>query len=176
MKAIHVLVFTLSLSFVAMQPAAAQADSTTTALHARLSALTRLRELASGNCEDYIRLTYPGVIAYYGGVEGYRHHCQHLAASRAEMPSIDVIQMVRVDNGWQSVIRKTVNTLCDGRSAHVITYLVGISGIDGDNWSFVDLDMNTADDLVLMMPGVSPGIVVPQRELIFEQQALARKN
>src|SRR5690606_28201206 len=91
---------------------------------AQLFADSMINSLHTGDIEHYLRLSYPGVVSYYGGKNSFLHHLRRSRENtRTEylMPSdkTELIQLINDDAEWQSVIKKTTRTTIDGRNATI---------------------------------------------------------
>ncbi len=120
---------------------------------------------------DYLELSYPGVVDYYGGKKGFLESLRRtrpIAREAAEQPiTLELLQLHHQDNEWQCVVRKTRSVRIDNRRARVISYMVGQSGDGGHHWKYVDVAYNSPENLGYIMPDIFRALVVPQRQIIF---------
>ena len=70
---------------------------------------------------------------------------------------------------WQCVIKKIRETTIDDKKAHVVSYLVGQSKDEGQNWKFFDVAFNSVENVIYIMPDIFPTLAIPQRQVIFEK-------
>jgi hypothetical protein len=180
MKALKTYVFVLVLSCAGI-PAAAQSDTSTAIQRAILFADSLDNAFRYGNWNDFIDLSYPGIVRYYGGKEGFREYIERARSISASMleekkGKIELVQIVKNIREWQCVVRKTRETIIDGRKAAVISYMVGQSKDEGVNWKYFDVAYNSVENVIYIMPDMFDKLSIPQRQIIFEKEQLARKN
>ncbi len=177
MKALKTVVFCLALSCV-MHSANAQSDSAVAAQRALSFADSFSKSFRYSEWDDYISLSCPGVIKYYGGREGYK---QYVIRARAtcnvqQKEKMELIQLINDIREWQCVVRRTRETVIDGRKAEVISYLVGQSKDEGLNWKYFDVAYNSVENVIYIMPDIFDRLAIPQRQIIYEKEQLARKD
>lgn len=177
MKALKTYVLLLAL-FCARAPAIAQSDSAVAIRQAILAAEKLDNAFIHDNWTEYISISYPGIVQYYGGAEAYRDHLRRARsmAGAAGIDRVEPVQLLRQGQEWQCVMRKTVSTSIDGRNAEVVSYLVGQSKDKGKTWVYFDVAYNTGENLVLIMPDMFDKLSIPSREIVFEKDDLAKKN
>lgn len=149
----------------------AQEDAASAGKRAIIFADSLLKSFNHNNLDRYTDLSYPGVISYYGGKKNFREYLQRAKALNIS-PSADnlaIFQLVNDHNEWQCVIEKTCATLIDGKKATIVSYLVGQSKDEGHSWKFFDVALNSAGNLVYIMPDISESLTVPQRRVLFEK-------
>jgi hypothetical protein len=130
-----------------------------------------LASYRNNDLDKYTDLSYPGVISYYGGNKNFREYVQRVRALNSSSTSnmITLIQLVHNANELQCVIQKTSEAIIDGRKAEIVTYIIGQSKDEGQTWKFFDVASNAPGNLVYIMPDMSERLVVPQRQIIFQQ-------
>lgn len=120
---------------------------------------------------DYLNLTCPGMVNYYGGRKGfleYLRRSRSLAGDlEAQSMAIELVQLHQDNHEWQCVIRKSRDTRIDDRPARVISYMVGQSTDGGRNWKYVDIAHNSRESLGYIMPDIFSALVIPQRQIVF---------
>jgi len=112
----HVLLLAL---FCARIPAMAQSDSAAVLRQAVSFADSLDNAFNRDNWKDYIALSYPGIVQYYGGAEAFRDHLRRskALAGITGKNKVEPVQLLRQEREWQCVMRKTACTSIDGRNA-----------------------------------------------------------
>ncbi|MBA4166605.1 MAG: hypothetical protein H0X41_03515 [Chitinophagaceae bacterium] len=180
MKALKTAVFLLALS-CAGASAAAQSDNAVAARRALLFADSLNNAFRYNKWNEFINLSYPGVVRYYGGAEGFREYIKRARSVNSSIVEekkerIELLQLVNDIREWQCVIRKTRETIIDGRKADVISYMVGQSKDTGQSWKYFDVAYNSVENVIYIMPDISDKLFIPERQIIFERDQLTKKN
>jgi hypothetical protein len=180
MKALKSIAFLSALCFSALL-AAAQNDNSIVTSRALLFADSLNHAFRSNNFQEYIAISYPGVIKYYGGTRDFREYIERTTErnnSTADLNAekTDLVQLEKNKNEWQCVVQKTQETIIDGRKAWVVSYMIGQSKDEGDTWKYFDVAYNSSENLVYIMPDIFDNLSIPQRQIIFENNQLARKQ
>jgi hypothetical protein len=180
MKAVKTLVFivTFSLSFSYSN---AQSDTAIATERALFYADSLLKCYRYNNLESYTDLSYPGVIKYYGGKKNFQEYIRRARAINEsvleeEPEKIKLIQILNDIREWQCVIRKARETIIDGKKATIISYLVGQSKDEGQNWKFFDVAFNSVENVIYIMPDIFDTLAIPQRQVVFEKSSVAKKR
>lgn len=120
---------------------------------------------------DYLDLTCPGMVSYYGGRKGFLEYLRRSRALAGDLDkqsmAIELVQLHEDGQEWQCVIRKFRETRIDDRPVRVISYLLGQSTDGGNNWKYVDIAYNSRENLVYIMPDIFSVLVIPQRQIVF---------
>lgn len=178
MKTLRLLVL-LFLLYTPCVQLKAQADTSLSAQRALLFADSLLNAFRCNNLNQYIALSYPGIIKYYGGKNSFLEFVQRArmmvgsSTRQAMHEKIAIIQLQRHSLEWQCVVRKTAETLIDGRKAQVVSYMVGQSTDDGLSWTYFDVALNSVEHLIYIMPDIFDTLSIPQRQVIFEKNVVA---
>jgi type IV secretory pathway TraG/TraD family ATPase VirD4 len=159
----------------------AQTDTAIATGRALVFADSLLKSFRYNNIEQYIRLSYPGVIKYYGGRKNFQEfilRARTINSSSGENSTekIRVIQMMNDISEWQCVIEKSYETTIDGKKAVVISYLIGQSKDEGQNWKFFDVAFNSVENVIYIMPDIFDTLAIPQRQVVYEKTNLASKR
>lgn len=122
--------------------------------------------------ETYLNLSYPGAVKYYGGKNGFLTHVSRARGNYKDslQEGPETLKILQIENDileWQCVVERTRTTIQNGRKAHIITYLVGQSKDDGSNWKFVDVAMNSVENLIYIMPDIFTNLAIPQRHTVY---------
>ncbi len=155
----------------ALSNANAQSDSSFASRRALLFADSLLDAFRSNNLDQYLNISYPGVIKYYGGQHQFREYIQRTRAISGNEQMREACELVQLkgDNGeWQCVVKKTKETAVDGKKAKVISYLVGQSKDEGNTWKYFDVAYNSVDNIVYIMPDIFTTLAIPQRQVVFD--------
>jgi hypothetical protein len=160
----------LNTAIFCFTTAHSQVNSRSASDRAIIFADSFLASYRNNDLDKYTDLSYPGVISYYGGNKNFREYVQRVRALNSSTSNkITVIQVVHNANELQCVIQKTSEAIIDGRKAEIITYIIGQSKDEGQTWKFFDVASNAPGNLVYIMPDMSERLVVPQRQIIFQQ-------
>lgn len=121
------------------------------------------------NFDEYINISYPGVIKYYGGKHQFKEYITRARTivSDAGVENIELLQLENNDREWQCVIKKTRAATIDNKPATVVSYLVGQSKDDGLNWKYFDVAFNSVQNIIYIMPDVFDNLAIPQRQIVF---------
>ena len=168
MKAVKtfVLITAACFSFTAIQ---AQQNISAVSERAIIFADSLLKSFRYNNFDQYTDLSYPGVISYYGGKKNFREYVQRsrIISYGITSENLKLIQILNDISEWQCVVEKTSETLIDGKKAQIISYMVGQSKDEGQNWTFFDVAFNPVDNLVYIMPDIFERLSIPQRQVVF---------
>ena len=151
----------------------------------REKALTTVSKLVKSfkyeEWEQYVQLSYPGVVKYYGGKNGYLNHVQN--ARRFYKDSLqeadEELKIIQLENDileWQCVVQKTRETFINGNKAKQVTYLVGQSKDDGETWKFFDVAHNTVENVIYIMPDIFSNLAIPQKSVVVLNENFANNN
>lgn len=173
-------VFLLAIACAAL-PASAQSDTSFATRRAILFADSLDNAFRYNEWNEYVNLSYPGVVRYYGGNDGFREYIRRARSVNSsivgeEKEEIELLQIVNEMKEWQCVVKKMRETIIDGRKAEVISYMVGQSKDEGRSWKYFDVAYNSAENVVYIMPDISDKLLIPQRQIIFEKDQLVKKN
>ena len=136
--------------------------------------------IRKGHQDDYVALSYPGIVRYYGGKQGYQKFIERSGKINAgniaeKKEKLEFLQMVSEEAEWQCVLKKTRETFIDGRKAEIISYMVGQSKDNGLTWKYIDVAYNSSENLVYIMPDIFGKLSIPQRQIIFEKDPVVKK-
>ena len=153
--------------------AGAQADSTFASQRALLFADSLVNAFRYNNLDQYVNISYPGVIKYYGGKHQFKEYISRtraVMASSLEEPleKCEIIQLLNDMSEWQCVIRKSRETMVDGKKAQIISYLVGQSKDEGNTWKYFDVAYNSVENVIYIMPDIFDRLAIPQRQVVFD--------
>lgn len=148
------------------------------AQRALLFADSLLNAFRYNDLNQYIELSYPGIIKYYGGKNSFLEFVQRArmmgnSPRRDIHEKIEIVQLQHHSREWQCVVKKTIESLIDGRKAQVVSYMVGQSKDEGQTWRYFDVALNSVENLVYIMPDIFDTLSIPQRQVIFEKNVVA---
>jgi hypothetical protein len=135
------------------------------------------------NWSAYADLVPSSVIKYYGGKEGYitqigKLRPRTVSEIEEESPELKVLQLATQNSQWQCVIRQSRYFHKEDKKYHFITYFIGQSTDDGDNWKFFDVSYTTVAKINYMFPEIfgelalqEPVILTPEQEAAAQQAA-----
>lgn len=180
MKALKTLVFLFMLSF-AFTSLQAQSDKNTASQRALIYADSLLNAFRDNNLNLYIEMSYPGIVSYYGGRKNFEKYILRERAGignelQAAPEKTELLQIVKAKKEWQCVIKKTCKTNIDGRKASIVSYLVGQSKDKGQSWKYFDVAINSVENVAYIMPDIFSEIAIPQRQVIFEKDQVAKNQ
>lgn len=129
----------------------------------------------SSDWKAYNQLSYPGVVKYYGGPNGFNAHIQrarqYYGDTLLENPeTVKLIQLLNDYDEWQCVMEKTRDTYSGVKRMQIRTYIVGISADDGKSWTFFDASFNSLESIPYIMPNVFGMLAIPQRQVLYPDQ------
>ncbi len=170
MKAVKTFVL-ITAACISLTKIQAQQNTSAVSARAILFADSLLKSFHHNNFDQYTDLSYPGVISYYGGKKNFREYIQRsrIISEGISSENLKLVQILNNTSEWQCVVEKTSETLIDGKKAQVISYLVGQSVDEGQNWTFFDVAINPVDNVVYIMPDIFERLSIPQRQVIFEK-------
>lgn len=151
----------------------AQTDSEQASQKAITVASKLINSFKFAEWDQYLAMSYPGVVKYYGGRTGYLNYVQafrnRYKDSLQENP--ETVRILQIENDvmeWQCVVEKVRETYFNGRRGKVISYLVGQSKDDGNNWQFFDVAQNSVENVIYIMPDIFSNLTIPQRTIKLE--------
>ena len=168
MKAVKTLVFITAL-FFSFNHLQAQSNADSASKRAILFADSLLKSFRTGNFNQYTELSYPGVISYYGGRKNFTEYVQRSKTIHPDIMSenLKLVQIINDIAEWQCVVEKTTESMIDGKKARIISYMVGQSKDEGQNWKFFDVALNSVDNVVYIMPDIFNTLSIPQRQVVY---------
>lgn len=177
MKAMKTLFFIFSLFTVAVSHA--QFDTVVASQRALIFADSLLNAFRYNNSDEYASLSYPGVIKYYGGIKGFEDYVQraremNTGITQEAKEKTEIIQILNHVRECQCVVRKTRETLIDGKKAFIISYMVGQSKDEGQTWRYFDVAFNSVENVIYIMPDIFDALAIPQRQVIFGKEQMAK--
>lgn len=180
MKTIRALALLLAIGSLCNR-ATAQSDSSVVAGHALLYADSLVRCAFFENWNNYLELSLPSAIKYYGGKDGFQDHVNtmyyHKDITWDEKPEkTRLITLMNDGDRWQTVIEKIRSTFVDQRKAKLYSYLIGQSYDDGLTWKYVDVGFNTNQNLIYIVPDIFGMLPVPQGKTVFEDEVVAEQQ
>ena len=114
---------------------------------ALLYADSLVKAFYSHNISQYISLSYPGAVLFYGGKSGFERFLEtvmYSAQNVDSLPRTGLHQLVKEEDGvWQCVVEKISNELVDGKKATIRNFMVGRSHDNGKTWSFFEPALTT---------------------------------
>ena len=176
MKSLKTFVFLMALT-CACTLASAQSGSQLITQRAILFADSLNNAFTRSDWNGYLDLSYPGVVSYYGGRENFTEYISRARSfTGSAEDKTELLQIVNDNSEWQCVVKKTNETVIDGRKAEVISYMVGQSKDGGKSWRYFDVAYNSVSNLGYIMPDIFSTLSIPQRQVVFEKDGLARQN
>lgn len=146
-----------------------QSDSSLASQRALLYADKLTAAFHDNNLDEYLNISYPGVITYYGGKHQFREYIQRARALCGnELEKCELVQLENDNAEWQCVVRKMSETEVDGKKAKIISYLVGQSKDHGNTWKYFDVAYNSVDNIAYIMPDIFNTLSIPQRQVVFD--------
>jgi hypothetical protein len=172
MKALKSSAFVIAIC-CAVFNASAQADSIFASKRALLFADSLVSAFRQNNLDQYLNISYPGVIKYYGGKNQFREYISRTravsgGAQEEQGEKCELIQLMNDMGEWQCVVKKTRETTVDGKKAKVISYLVGQSKDQGSTWKYFDVAYNSVENVIYIMPDIFDRLSIPQRQVVFD--------
>ena len=139
------------------------------------------KEYALENWDHYVALTYPGVIKYFGGKDGFLENVAkqrlYLADSIIEtIEHLEVKQIIETEKSWQCVVEKIKGLNVNGRKAKLWTYTVGRSADGGNSWTFFEISEGMMDNARQVMRDISNDLVIPERRRVYDDEAEKAKK
>jgi hypothetical protein len=137
-----------------------------------------LNAFRNNELNQYIDMSYPGIISYYGGKKNFQDYIERertvITSDNESTPEkIELMQIQKEKDEWQCVIKKTTKTNIDGKKAFIISYLVGQSTDEGQTWKYFDVAINSVENIGYIMPDIFNTLSIPQRQVIFEKDQVA---
>lgn len=171
MNAFKALAFVIVLS-CAVSNTNAQSDSAFASQRALLFADSLVNAFRYNNLDQYVSISYPGVIRYYGGKNQFREYisrARSITVSNTEelREKCELVQLMNDGKEWQCVVKKTTETMVDGKKARIISYLVGQSKDEGNTWKYFDVAYNSVENVIYIMPDIFNSLAIPQRQVVY---------
>jgi hypothetical protein len=154
----------------------AQFDPSFAKQHAIQFADSLVNAFRHNNIDEYINISYPGIIKYYGGKHQFEDFIQRARSimSDDQKENVELLQLENNEEEWQCIVKKTTPSLIDGKKATIVSYLIGQSKDNGNNWKYFDIAFNSVENVIFIMPDVFDNLSIPQRQVIFHKDQLAR--
>jgi hypothetical protein len=126
----------------------------------------------------YANLAPASVIKFYGGKDGYIEHVQKLRArTKSEQaeddPELKMLNLMVRDEQWQCVIRMSRWFHREGTKYHQITYFIGQSKDEGENWRLFDVSYNRVANIIYIFPEINGDLPIEESTIMSEEQELA---
>jgi hypothetical protein len=128
----------------------------------------------------YARLAPRSIIKYYGGEDGYLGHVQQVRAyttsyQEEAAPELQMQTLVTVKDQWQCVIRLSRYFHREDKKYHLVSYLIGQSKDEGENWKIFDVNYNTVGNMMQIFPDILD-MPIPETSALTEEQELAKQE
>ena len=159
----------------------AQTDKALVMQNAQAGAEAMIRYFRFAEWDKYLAGSYPGVVKYYGGINGYTNHVQTARGlygdSLQENPeTVQILQLVNDIDEWQCVIEKRRETYSNGQKAMIVSYIIGQSKDDGLHWRYFDVSHNSVENVIYIMPDVFSTLAIPERKVIVDVEVTEKEK
>lgn len=174
LKSVCTLLLPVCFFVAVSSPAGAQIDSTVIKQRIFTFADSLVRAYFEKDWNTYIKLTHPGIVRLYGGMDTYVGIQQKVRARFEDVleekkEEVTVKQFVLTGNNWQCIVERVHDTHLGGKSAKITTYMVGQSKDDtGNDWKFFDVADNLMVNISSIMPDFSDELVVPEKKIAYD--------
>jgi hypothetical protein len=153
----------------------AQPDTAKLSRNALVFADSLVKTDAYGNSPSYANLAPASVLKYYGGADGYIQHVNQLrsrtTSEQEELyPVFNVETLRALDDQWQCVIRVSRYFHRDNIQYHYVTYFVGLSKDEGENWRLFDVSYNPVGNMIYIFPEVITDLPIKQPVILSQEQ------
>ncbi len=147
----------------------AQSDTDFVSKRALLFADSLIKSFHNSNFADYLNISYPGVVKYYGGKHRFTEYVRQERTLREYFgEQLELTQLINEKQEWQCVMKKINEQVINGKNAMVISYLVGQSKDEGKTWKYIDVAYNPVSNIREIMPDIFDNINIPGRQIIFQ--------
>ncbi len=147
----------------------AQADSDFVSHRAFLFADSLLKSFNNSDFSEYVNISYPGVVKYYGGKQQFTAFIRQERDLKESLnEQLQLVQLINEKKEWQCVMKKINEKVVNGKNVMVISYLIGQSKDEGKNWRFIDVAFNSINNIRLIMPDMFENIILPNRQVVFQ--------
>ena len=174
LKPVFTLLLPACLFLSVSNPARAQIDSIVIKQRIFVFADSLVRSYFEKDWNTYIKLTHPGIVRLYGGMDTYVGIQQKVRARFEDVleekkEEVTVKQFVYTGNNWQCIVERVHDTHLSGKSAKITTYMIGQSKDDtGNDWKFFDVADNLMVNISSIMPDFSDELVVPEKRIAYD--------
>jgi hypothetical protein len=153
----------------------AQPDTAKLSRNALIFADSLIKADAYGNEQLYTGLAPTSVLKYYGGADGYMQHVYQLKgrtmSEQEELyPVLNVETLRTLNDQWQCVIRVSRYFHKENIQYHYVTYLVGLSKDEGENWRLFDVSYNPVANMIYIFPEVLTDLPIKQPVILSQEQ------
>lgn len=131
----------------------------------------------------YADLAPLSVLKHFGGKDGFIDHIQKIrprtvsALGDEEAPEVKVITLMTYEQQWQCVIRiSRYIHRDDNKKYHIVTYFLGQSKDEGENWKVFDLSYDRVANVIYLLPDVIGDLPIPEPYIISEEEELAKQE
>ena len=143
----------------------AQPDTAKISRNALSFADSLVKTDAFGNWDAYADLAPLSVVKYFGGKDGYVQHVigiRKRTASEIEeaAPELKMITLEPRKDQWQCVISLSRYFHKEDKQYHLVTYLIGQSKDDGENWKLFDVSYTPVSNLIYIFPEILDDIAI----------------
>lgn len=166
--------------FVSIPAVYSQPDSVKIKERALVFADSLIKTDAYNNPSEYADLAPASVWKYYGGKDGFIEHFKKIhprtvSGIDEDYPVREVVTLMRRDDQWQCVIRVSRYIhRADLKKYHLVTYLLGQSKDEGENWKIFDVSYNSVANIIYLLPDVIDDLPIKQPYIISEDEELAK--
>jgi hypothetical protein len=143
----------------------AQPDTAKISRNALSFADSLVKTDAFGNWSSYADLAPLSVIKYYGGKDGY---IQHVVTIRNKTnsdieeaaPELKMVTLEPRKDQWQCVISLSRYFHKEDKQYHFVSYLIGQSKDEGENWKLFDVSYTPVSNLIYIFPEILDDIAI----------------
>lgn len=127
-----------------------------------------------GDWSAYADLAPASVLKFYGGKDGYIKRVslgrlRTVSAIQEAVPELKMLLLENKNDQWQCVIRLSrYFHKPDQSEYHLVTYLIGQSKDDGENWKLFDVNYNSVANIIYIFPEIMDDI--PLQESVVSAQ------
>jgi hypothetical protein len=127
----------------------------------------------------YLSLSMPSAIKFYGGKDGFKERIVELHYRNEPMgdekpEKTKMVTMMNDGDTWQCVIEKLRESFETGRGkVRRYSYLLGESTNSGESWKFLDVELNSIENMIYMMPTIFPNLPIPVAKITTEAEETA---
>jgi len=160
--------------------AKAQPDTVRITKRALFYADSLVKTDAFSNWSAYADLAPASVKKFYGGKDAYISHVLQVRAHTTSAfeeaaPELQMQTLVTLNDQWQCVIRLSRYFHRDDQKYHLVSYLIGQSKDEGENWMIFDVNYNTVGNLMQIFPDIM-NMPIKETSMLTEQQELAQQQ
>ncbi len=149
----------------------AQADSASLVPYIRAAADSMTAAFSRQDFKAFVNYSNPRLVEMLGGRESFINFMERQVSALKGM-RFNIVRAGRIlrvipgSQPMQCIVEQWLELDYQGSPVAGVSHLIGISD-DGKSWTFADGNSDAGNNIKLLIPGISPLLVIPKKKQVF---------